>query len=388
MQKVKITRGLRFLSKLIITVGLISAAIAYQAPAQNVYTTPVGFTQQGYGSNQDTIISVPFTQIAAYKGIVGSVSGSMITDANSPGWPTGQWVYGNANNPSPHSTYYVIFTTNAVANGAPCLNAGAYYTITNNDAGDISVELVPTTLANVSAGDSYTIYAYQTLNTVWPNGQGVIPSTSTLSRKTLVLFPCIGCVGQNLAAPQTFYFLQETAATNWALLNASPATSNFNDQIILPDQYMRIRNSAFGPTTNIVLGEVPEYPIQIPLYTNPVASGSNQDNYVAIYRPTATSLAQSGLSNSVAISPSTLSRKDLVLVLYPDPQSQNAAFNQTYFFVKPTAVGDSGWRLLNSTPAGADAGSSNVFALGTGVIVRKVPTNVTSTIIWNSLQTY
>ncbi len=47
MQTARYPRGLRFLPKvvLITTVGLISAAIGFQASAQitNVYTAPVGF---------------------------------------------------------------------------------------------------------------------------------------------------------------------------------------------------------------------------------------------------------------------------------------------------------------------------------------------------------
>jgi len=161
------------------------------------------------------------------------------------------------------------------------------------------------------------------------------------------------------------------------------ATSNVNDQIILPDQYVIVRQPNGGvTTTNVTLGAVPEYPIQIPLYTQ--ASGS-QDNYIGLYCPAAQNLAQSGLSNSVLVSTSLVHR-DEVLVVYPAGQSQNAPANQTYYYVFPTSPSDSGWRLIGGGTA--DAGTSNVFALGQGVIVRKIATNSPSVVLWNNLQNY
>jgi len=371
MQSAYHARSLRVLPKLAftITIGLITTVAGYKAAAQDVFTDPVGFVQQANTASADTIQVIPFTQIDQYRGVVGSVSGSQITDANTPGWTAGQWAY---NPPANHSTYYVIFTTGA--------NAGAYYTITNNGTGSLSVELAPTTLGSVSPGDNYRIYPYWTLNTVWPNGQGVVPTTSIAIKKTEVLFPAIGGNGINLPPPTAYFFLQTAAVTNWAVVGGG--TSNVNDQIILPDQYVILRQGAFGPTTNVALGAVPEYPIQIPLYTQ---TGSQQDNFVGIYRPSTATLAQSGLSNSFIASTVAIHR-DEVLVLNPNGQAQNAPFNQAYYFVNPTLVGDSGWRLVGGGTA--DAGSSNVFALGTGVIVRKIATNSPPVVLWNSQQNY
>jgi len=373
MQRAYATRGLRFLPKLTlaITAGLITAAASY---AVDVFTESVGFVKEQAGTAADTVTVVPFTQIDAYRGVVGSVSGNVITDNGSPGWTAGQWMF----NPGggQHNTYYAIFTSGA--------NVGAYYIITNNAAGSLSVELIPTSLGSVSPGDTYRIYPFWTLNTVWPNGQGVVASPSTLSKKTEVLFPAIGVNGINQPPSPTYFFLQSATATNWAVVGGIPASSNVNDQIILPDQYVIVRQqNGASTTTNITLGQVPSYPIQTPLYTQAAAP---QDNFVSVYRPAAQSLAQSGLSNSVVIS-TQLSHKDLVLVLSPNGQAANAPANQTYFFVNPTGPSDSGWRLVGSVPSTADAGSSNVFALGQGVIVRKVATNAT-VVLWNNLPNY
>jgi uncharacterized protein (TIGR02597 family) len=372
MQSAYHARSLRVLPKLAftITIGLITTVASYKAAAQDVYTDPVGFVQQANTASADTIQSVPFTQIDVYRGVVGSVAGNVITDANTPGWTAGQWVYENGANSNPHNTYYVIFTTGN--------NAGAYYTVTNNGTGSLSVDLVPTTLASVSAGDNYRIYPYWTLNTVWPNGAGLITST-VASKKTEVLFPAIGVNGINQPPAPTYFFVASGATTNWEVIGGG--ASNVNDQIILPDQYFIVRQGAFGPTTNVALGAVPEYPIQIPLYTD---TGSQQDNYIGLYRPASQTLVQSGLSNALVYS-TVASKHDEVLVLSPNGQAQNSPFNQTYYIVTATPP-DSGWRLVGGGTA--DAGSSNVFALGTGVIVRKIATNSPPVVLWNNLQNY
>jgi uncharacterized protein (TIGR02597 family) len=371
MQSAYHARSLRLLPKLAftITIGLITTVASYQAVRADVFTDPVGFVQQAANGSADTLTVVPFTQIDQYRGVVGSVSGSQITDAGTPGWTAGQWAY---NPPANHNTYYVIFTTGA--------NAGAYYTITNNGTGSLSVELAPTTLASVSPGDNYRIYPYWTLGTVWPNGQGVVPTTSIALKKTEVLFPAIGSSGVNLSPAFTYFFLQTATVTNWAVVGGG--TSNVNDQIILPDQYVIVRQPSGGATTtNINLGAVPEYPIQVPLYTQ--ASGS-QDNFIGLYRPAAQNLAQSGLSNSFVLSTVALHRDELLVI--PSGQVQNPSPSQTYFFVNPTSPSDSGWRLVGG--GSADVGTSNVFAIGTGVIIRKVATNVVNTVLWNNLQNY
>ena len=71
MQRATNARGLRFLPKLafITTVALVSAAISYQATAQNVYTDPVGFITL-------SVVASGYSYEEAAK-IVGCVQGTV-----------------------------------------------------------------------------------------------------------------------------------------------------------------------------------------------------------------------------------------------------------------------------------------------------------------------
>jgi uncharacterized protein (TIGR02597 family) len=324
------------------------------------------------------LISIPFSQLDQYRGVVGSVSGSEIVDNGSPGWTTGQWAY---NPPGQHSTYYVQFITGN--------NAGAYYTITNNDAGDLSVELSPTTLASVSPGDTYRIYPYWTLNTVFPGGSGVQASTGTTggARKTEVLFPSIGGSGINLAAAATYYFLQESAATNWVIVGG--ATSNVNDQIILPDQYITVRQqNNSSNTTVLTIGAVPTWPAQIPLYA---LAGGQQDNFIGVSRPATQALTDLGLTNNnngngflISGGVTSGTRKDQLLTFnVGSPQGINQSASAAYYLVAQTA-GNSGWRIVGG--GSTDVGTNTIPA-GTGIIIRKYQTNLT-TVVWTELPNY
>jgi uncharacterized protein (TIGR02597 family) len=337
--------------------------------AGSMLTEPVGFDQLPLNTNADTLMVVPFTQFDQYRGTVGSVSGNVITDAGSPSWTAGQWVY---DPPANHSTYYVIFTSGN--------NAGAYYTVTNNDCCTLSVNLSPTTLGAVSPGDAYRIYPFWTLGTIFPNGAGIVPSPSVAQKKTEVLFPDIGGVGINLSPNPTYFFLQNSSVTNWVVIGGG--TSNANDTVILPDQYVVVRqqNNA-STTTNVAIGQVPTYQIQIPLYTQ---TNSMQDNFIGLYRPSTQNLIQSGLSNGFQLSTIALKRDEVLVV--PSGVEYNPAANQSYFLVAPTTNTDSGWRLVGG--GNTDAGTSNVFLPGTGLIIRKAQTNVTSTVLWNNLPNY
>jgi len=380
MQSAYHARSLRVLPKLAftITIGLITTVAGYKAAAQDVFTDPVGFMQLTAQTNTDTLISIPFSQIDQYRGVVGSVSGSQITDANTPGWTAGQWMY---NPPANHSTYYVLFITGN--------NAGAYFTVTNNGTSTLSVELGPYASIGANPGDTYRIYPYWTLNTAFPGGAGLQVSTGTTAgtRKSQVLFPDIGGNGINLAASAIYYFLQSATATNWAI--AGGGVSNVNDQIILPEQYMTVRQQNNVPTTTpIMLGAVPEWPLQIPLYAQAAAQ---QDNFIGIVFPATQTLSSLGLTNNnngngFLISGGTTAgvRKDQLLTFnVGSPQGINQSASAIYYLVNPTA-GNSGWRIAGG---GATDVGTNTIPAGTGIIIRKFQTNVTD-VVWTQLQNY
>jgi uncharacterized protein (TIGR02597 family) len=264
---------------------------------------------------------------------------------------------------------------------------GAYYTITNNTATTLDVELIPENLSLISAGDTFRIIPFWTLNTIWPNGQGVVPSPATSggARRTQILFPDMSSVGINIAPlATTFYFLQSsTQGTNWLT-----STSVFaNNQIILPDQYVTIRQPATvtATTTNTTLGQVSTYNWRIPLYAQ---AGGQQDSFVGLPRPSVQTLNDLGFTNNnngngFLTSPATSggARRDQLLILDNTTQDINKSPNATLYYL----LSSGSWR--SSTDSVTDVGSTVVFQPGSGLIIRKFQTNVTQT-IWSQPPNY
>lgn len=166
MQTARNPRGLRFLPKVtfITTVGLISAAIAYQASAQNVYTTPVGFQTVPTGaSGQFSSFALPFQQLANDQGLVTAISSPSNVTVACASCATAN--YANAT-----SLNYLQFETGAAV--------GRFYAISAQDSsGDITLSTGSDNLQTigVAANDTYSIHPYWRIQDVFGT-----PATTTL----------------------------------------------------------------------------------------------------------------------------------------------------------------------------------------------------------------
>lgn len=384
-EKIMLTRK-SFLARtalLLAITAVTSAILTSTASAIDVYTEPVGFTKVSAPPNADTVTSVPFTRMPEYQTSVGSVSGSIITATNSPGWAVGKWVFPatSAVDNTVSNTYYVVMTSGA--------KNGAYYTITNSTANQLDVQLIAglDDLSGIVAGDKFKIIPYWTLGTVWPQGQGVVVSAATGlgSRRTQVLFPPMNGIGINLAPTATFFCLGPSGSpTNW--VNAS-GFADSSSQIILPDQYIIVRqpSTVSVTTTNTTLGQVALQNFRTALYG---LNGGQQDSFVALPRPSAYSLYDLGFTNNnngngflASVGTSLGQRRDTVLVYAYPPTAQNAAPIATYYLLGSSSQ----WR--SSTDSATDVSTNILFQPGQGFIVRKSTTNVTST-IWSQPPNY
>jgi uncharacterized protein (TIGR02597 family) len=355
---------------------LISAAIGYQASAQ-VYTQPVGFYQVAATNGSDTLVAIPFSQVPAFVGTVSAFSGSQLTVSGSPGWtPTTQWASPNTEGLMP---YYVQITSGA--------KAGAVYTITNNDASSLYVQLAPENLSTVAAGDYLQIVPFWTLGTALPASSGIVPSTTSTptGRRTQVLFPNLSGIGINLAASTQFYYFNNAWRRS---APSAPATSNFNDVVIEPDQYVTVRQATNNSdaVSLITIGQVVTNIVRIPLNASaPPAVG--QDNWVGIYRPSTATLGSTGLSNAVVASTASTpaGRRDTLLIFDNTSKALNKAASQQFYYF------NNGWRRsAPSAPATVDFSQTNVFQTAAGFIIRKSTNGISSatTTMWSEPPNY
>ncbi len=354
---------------ILLSVAAIGTSQLTSVALGDVFTEPVGFYKVDLLTNSDTFTSVPFTRIPEAQGTIASVAANVITVNGNPSWTANQWATPTANGFYP---YYV-----RLENGP---KAGAYYQITNNAASTLRVILSPEDLSGVGASsDRFKIIPFWTLGTVFPGGTGVVATTIVTVKKTELLFPAIDGVGINLAPTNIFFYYNNAWRRS---LPSSPVTTNWNDAVILPDQYIVARQSSAAPTTTYTApGAVVTSNSRIPLYAN-ASPGSKQDNFLSIYRPAVQTFNQSGLSSVIFSTSVVTVKRDEVLFFDNTVQAKNKAPAFIYFFY------NNGWRRsLPTAPVTVNFGETNVFTPGQGFIVRRA-TNTTATAMWTNLPNY
>ncbi|MGA3172339.1 MAG: TIGR02597 family protein [Chthoniobacteraceae bacterium] len=359
---------------LVLTVAGVLAV--QQLSAQTtVSTNPVGYNQVACTGSSDTIVSVPFTQPASYVGLIASVSGSTVTVSGTAGWTANQFVYSGSGS----STYYAQMGPGS--SGTDPLD-GSFYTVASNGTNALTLDLNGDNISSVPAGSTITIYPYWTLGTVFPpseSGTYFVASQSPGNKGTEILIPAYSGTGINLAAPSTYYFYNN----QWCLVG-DLTTNSHNNDILIPDGYMVIRNpTSVAGTTLTAMGTVPMGNFMIPLATD---TNTEQDNFVSICRPIGTTLNQLGLGGTPAFtsSPSPGQHQDELLVTSTGQTGVNIAPNMTYYYL--ASVSGTGWRLVGDLSTN-DHGS-DVVSPGSGFIVRKVSTNNGATAFWQNPASY
>jgi uncharacterized protein (TIGR02597 family) len=244
------------------------------------------------------------------------------------------------------------------------------------------VSLNGASLNNLTAGSTVSVIPYWTFGTVFPpsaSGTAFIASTSPLVRQTQVFVPNYSGTGDYLGPAATYFFY----SGHWCLVGDSVSNSHNND-ILIPDGYVTVRNPASaGTTTLTTMGNVLTGNFTIPLATN---TSGPQDNAVGICRPVDTSLNNLGLISSGAFTPSTsaLVRQDQIFLVSNTEAGLYKGATATYFYYVGTS--GTGWRLVGDSIIN-DHGN-DVIPAGTGFTIRKVATGNGATAFWQNPPTY
>jgi uncharacterized protein (TIGR02597 family) len=299
---------------------------------------------------------MPFVRPSAASLLVQSVSGNVVSVTPSPSWTANQFVYASG---TQSNSYYARFTSGAAE--------GRIYPITANGTGSVTLNLGSDDLSAVLADDSISIEPYWTLGTVFPNGTGVNVSPTAGNRNTEVLTPDLTSSGMNLSATKVYYF----NAGIWKQVGQGAA--NHNDDVLPANTYVVVRHNVATNTAVTAAGVVVSANIAIAVRAQ---SGVIQDNSVALVRPIAVSLNESGLISSGAFqaSPVPGTRTDELLTFDNSVASRNKSASAVYYYW------NSAWRQVGL--GGADVGA-NLLAPGSGFVIRK-STNSTSAVWTNA----
>lgn len=329
---------------LIIAAGLLGAPTAFAQTTSS--TPPIGFVRKDCPANSDTRLSIPLERPSVYIGPLSQVDGSVLSVEGSPGWTDDEFKFVEG---SQEDTFHVIFLSGT--------HIGRSYDVVANGSETLTIDPGADDLAGIVAGDRVKLLPHWSLDSSFPDGAGITPS-SIFEQETELLVQDSTTPGINLAPVKTFFFTE-----SWKDFNN--VGGDAGGEVIRPHEALLVRNRD-TPTSAVFVGVVPSDTLSVPVRVP--AGDSQQDNFLALKRPVPVKLRDAGLESTFATSPSTFLLTDQLLV-YDDTQIvMNKSPRYTYY-----RDGGGTWRRFGEG-SDYDAGDEEIFTPGTGVILRKLGT--------------
>ena len=271
-------------------------------------------------AGQDVYTSVPYTQPCDGEFTVQTKTGSGVT------------VTGPLDDDEYAGLYYVRFTDGDAE--------GRWSTITSNTATELVLEDT-SFLDNVSATDTFRVFAHQTLASVFPDGEddeynlnfkgySFEESSSPFIRATEILFPDEDTTDINKAPAETYYYYNGA----WRKVGEL-ATVSYDDTIISPDRFFTIRNNGDEDLTFLTYGRVPMVAGQMATQTRDLETASADNDIAAVTgRGIATTLADLDLggTDAFATSASPFIRADELFVYDNTDTDINGSPKWTYYY--------------------------------------------------------
>ncbi len=349
--------------------------------AQNVTATsnPIGTFTIPLAGASDNYASLPLQRTPAIAAMVQMVTESgpsaVITLTPPTTLTPSQFVYVAGTQPN---TYYVQFMSGA--------KEGLFYTVTANGANTLTVNANgDKTLDNVvETGDLIEVVPYWTLNTTFPNGQGLHPTTSVTAPRSQVMLPNQTTAGINLPVAATYYYFTGDGGPAWKKVGDNSANT-YPDVVLYPDTYFIVRHPLATADTVLTL------PGGAPMSKQAIIVGNlkaltRQDNAVTMPVPEDITLATSNLYPNVISGSASLAPTDTLLVFDPKVIGINKAATATYFYYTGSLFGGPGWRKVgdNATIRNND----RIIAAGQGFIIRRGSRPTAGSVIWPYLPSY
>ncbi len=345
------------MKKIILPLILILGAGSLSA--QDATTEPVGFNKVVCLAGSDTIVSVPFKD--STNSITGTIIGTPTASGAAPndiatigvtGFPAGTY----------NEAYYVHFLTGNLQGGV--------FQVSSNTATTLLMHLHGEDVAQLTAGDTFKIYKFWTLGTLFPAGNtAIVESASTLpfQRKTEVLLYDRTGLGINRSVSKIFFQIAAGWIDNDGLTGA-------DDTIVWPDSPLIIRHKTGADTTFIAKGIANIQPESIPLFTS---ATSSRDNIIAVPRPVPVALKDLKLISSGAFLASSgqlpFNRKDLLLIFDNASANQNKSPSLIYFHDGTNWIDNNGLTIADD----------ELLSPTQGIIIRKVASTGAVTTFWD-----
>jgi uncharacterized protein (TIGR02597 family) len=326
--------------KLLLTISstLVAASLAFNLHAQSVTTDPVGYVTFNVNNNNDQRVGVCLHMPNSFKGVADSIVNSNI--------------FSSGINLSSASYYLLVVSGDAI---------GKWETVTSHSSGVVSIE---ESIAGFSAGDSFLLRPFWTLDTLFPDGGNFPQSSDVFNPSALLLLNDPSAIGVNLAATASFFYHDGSQGdAGWYNASGFSPSGNFP---ISPDVFITIRNFSGESASIVFAGSVSVDPVGIPVLSRSLGA---QDNLIYNPLPVPITFSTSQLieQDVVRPSPDVFNPIDLVLT-FSASSAVNAAPTSAYLF-HPGGQGDPGWY---NTSGFSPAGDVEIPG-GGALIIRRSP---------------
>jgi uncharacterized protein (TIGR02597 family) len=330
-----------------------------------VTTTPVGYITKTADASSDLKLGLPFKQAASLTAVVSSVSSSTIT------------VTGVVPDVTSEAHYVWVTSGDSVGN---------WYQVTSSDSSTVTVS--DNIEASLSAGDSFEVIPFWTLNKLFPSGAGFISSPNVFTPSGFILTNNMSAVGVNLA-PESAYFYHDGGQipAGW-YQNGALGAGQKGNVVISPESFITIRNLSASSVDITVAGTVPAATVSNDIVQ---LAAARQDNLVANPFPTGVKLSESCLvydnpeagvdavlTGTMDPSSNVFTPGDLLLV-YNSYTGTNPAPDKAFLYHDGSQI-PAGW-YQNGALGSGQQGDFTIPA-GAAVVIRK-SAGVDSLVSWS-----
>lgn len=322
---------------------------------------PVGYVSLTVPANSDSTIGQPLHRPSAFSAS-GTVAGATVTV--SGGLVANQFVFAAL---AQTNAYYLLIKSAGAFNGRYFEVLGNTTTVITLDT-DIQALGAPSTI-------TFEVIPYHTLNTLFPNGQGVGVTADIYEPSGLVQFKSMN-IGVNRTIATNYFYYQgtEEVGTGW-YNNDNLSLGLQNNSTVDPYVAVQVRNLENSPKTVVLSGVVPTYSVKTPIVT---ANVSN-DNHLSVQYPLDVTLAQSGLAgNGVRAASDIYEPIDLLMVYNDTATDVNKPISKIYFYYVGTEEAGTGWYDNDNLSLGLQNNTAVLKAGRTFVIRRSAGTPGTS----------
>lgn len=358
---------------MILTINLFGMSVSWAGQTQ-----PHGTVVYELTGLSDNWVAPALTRPPVFAGQLRAAEGNLLTVMANPPLQAGQFALPAMKGGS--DTYYALISSGSMA--------GLSLTIVDNGPDTLAVDEAGQDLSGLGFGDQVMVIPYWTLQTLFPNGQGIHGSLRHGVRGTEILLPDEKTPGINLAPRAIFYYFtgETDGGPGWRKIGGG-LTVSMDHTVISPDSYLIVRQRAAGSTTWILTGAVPMSIQRTPV--NILTADLAQDNAMAFPVPSPATLRESNLyeSGAFAGSASHGQTADELLIFDNSSPGFNRAAAAIYYYYTGAANGGPGWRLVGG---GLDVLQDDtvVFQPGTGFIIRKASAEEPASFIWSMPPNY